>query len=94
MKPKIPTILFHSSSQFSFSEIFLAPINIYRATLERRAENRAGLHVKCPLLLPAFNENWKALTNFSETPESQISQISVQQFSSSYVYTDRQTWQC
>jgi hypothetical protein len=72
--------MFHSASQFSLSETLLAPINIYRATHDRRAENRVGLHVKCPLLITDFNENWKALTNFSETPQRQISQTPVQHF--------------
>jgi hypothetical protein len=34
-----------------------APINILRVTLERAAETRAGLHVRCPLTLFGFNQN-------------------------------------
>jgi hypothetical protein len=38
-------------------EGFFAPINIHRSTLDMRGESRAGLHVKCQLLLPDFNQN-------------------------------------
>jgi hypothetical protein len=30
----------------------------------------AGLHVKCPLLLSGFNENWNVLGNFGKTPDT------------------------
>jgi hypothetical protein len=31
------------------------------------AEMHVGLHVKCPLLLSNFNQNWNVLTNSSKT---------------------------
>lgn len=39
-----------------------------------------------------FNQSWNGLTNF-RTPQYQNLQKSVQRFSSSYKWTDRQTWQ-
>jgi hypothetical protein len=32
-----------------------------------RAERHAGLHTKCPLLLPDFNQNLSVSTNFRKT---------------------------
>jgi hypothetical protein len=32
-----------------------------------RAETRARIRVRCPLLLLEYNQNWKVSTNFSET---------------------------
>jgi hypothetical protein len=37
-----------------------------------RTETHVGLHVKCPLFLSAFNQNWDVSTNFSLTPLYQI----------------------
>jgi hypothetical protein len=36
---------------------------------------RAGLHAKCPLLLFDFNQNWNVSTDFSKTPQRQISAV-------------------
>jgi hypothetical protein len=33
------------------------------------------LHVKCPLFLSDFNQNWNVLINFSETPQYKIYEI-------------------
>jgi hypothetical protein len=44
------------------------------------AEKHLGLHVKYLLLVFNFNQNWDVLTNFSETPQYQISWNSVQWF--------------
>jgi hypothetical protein len=52
----------------------------------------AGLHVKCPLLLPDFNQNWNLPTDFSKTPHYQISWLSVKWYKCFCVWIDRQTW--
>jgi hypothetical protein len=49
-----------------FFETFLAPINIYRFTLEMRAETRR--HLECrQLFLSDFNKNLHIPTYFSKT---------------------------
>jgi hypothetical protein len=36
-------------------------------------QSHVGLHEKCLLLLSDFNQNWNVSTEFSETPQYQIS---------------------
>jgi hypothetical protein len=44
------------------------------------AEMHIGSHVKYPLLLSDFNQNWNVWTRFSKTPECKISWKSIQPF--------------
>jgi hypothetical protein len=61
-----------------------------RVTFEMCAETHARLHLKCPLLLSDFNENWGVSTNFGRTYQYQISWESVMLFSSCYTRTGGQ----
>jgi hypothetical protein len=54
------------------------------------AKMHVGLRSKCPLLLSHFNQNWN-ITHFHKIPQFQISWKSIQQFSSCYTQTDRET---
>jgi hypothetical protein len=61
---------------------------------DARAETRVGLHVKCPLLLPDFNQNWNVPTNLSRTRLYEISTKSDQEvleFLHACRQTDRRT---
>jgi hypothetical protein len=50
-----------------------------------------GLREMCQLLLSDFKQNWNLSTNFSKTPQYEISWSSIQQLSSFYMRRDRQT---
>lgn len=54
--------VFHIALQLLL-EMFLAPTNIYRVTVEMSIETRVDLHMKCPLLSD-FNRNWNVPTKF------------------------------
>jgi hypothetical protein len=43
--------------------------------LQMHAETHVCLHVKCPLFLSDFNQNWSVLTNFSITSQSDFMEI-------------------
>jgi hypothetical protein len=46
-------------------ETFFTKINIWSAILDMHVETLVGMHIKCPLLLPDFNQNVYVSTNFS-----------------------------
>jgi hypothetical protein len=46
------------------------------------------LHVKCPLLLADFNQNWNVSINFSKPPRHHIALTSSELSSSCYMHTD------
>lgn len=54
------------------------------------AWKHVGFHVKCPLLLSDFNQNWNVSINF-RTPQYQIAWKTTQQFLSSYRWQERCT---
>lgn len=59
--------------------------------LDMRAETHVDFRIKCPLLLSDCNQNYNVSTNITEIRQHKISLISVQQFWSCYMQTDRQT---
>jgi hypothetical protein len=75
MKNAIKHVL-HFCLQFLL-EILFTVINIHQVILWVCAGINVGLHIKCPLFLADFNQNWNVLTHFRGTPNYQLSQKSV-----------------
>jgi hypothetical protein len=80
--------MFHFPSQLSFEAIFVL-INIQLVILETYAEMYKDVHVKCPLFLSNFNQNWKVSANFIKAPFCQILRNTVQQFLGCFMHTNK-----
>jgi hypothetical protein len=52
----------HWKQNIPFFETCFAPVRIQR---DARAEPRVGLHVKCLVLLPDFNQNWNVWNSYN-----------------------------
>jgi hypothetical protein len=55
-------------------------------------ETYAGLRLKCPLLLPDFNQSWSFSADFLKRPQYQIQRKSVQWKPRWYMRADEQTY--
>jgi hypothetical protein len=55
------------------------------------AETRAGVHVKCPILLSDFDENWNVLANFNDISNIAFYKNSFNQYRIVTLRKDRQT---
>jgi hypothetical protein len=52
--------------------VYFAPINIQRVKLEMGAHMYVGIHVRHPVFLADFNQNWNVSIKFSVTSQFQI----------------------
>lgn len=72
-----------------FVEVFYRVVKFYLYACEA-ANTPAGRHLKCPLFLTIFNENWR-FGNFIETSQYTITSKVFKHFSICYMQTDLRT---
>jgi hypothetical protein len=87
-----PFVFVHGHRQWC-SQTVSHPINhtVCFANLDQCAVMHVGLYVKCPLFFLYFNKNLNVFSDFSRTPQYQISWKSVWLLLSCFMCTDRRS---